>query len=70
MRVLLSKSEFLDELAEALRAADCVVRTVGDRSVDVAHPLAHDEEEARLEVAFFVRAWQASHPELAVHLVT
>jgi hypothetical protein len=34
----------------------------------VTHPLA-DETEARMELAFFLRAWQATRPDAEVELL-
>jgi hypothetical protein len=58
----------LAELREALVDADCSIAQVADDTLLVTHPLA-DEAEARMELAFFLRAWQAKRPDAEVELL-
>ena len=69
MRVRLSDPLHARELALALARGDCVVTPAGLDMLTIVHPFARDEEEARTEVLFFLRAWQAHHPEVSVQLV-
>jgi hypothetical protein len=63
-------SDALGELRQALAEADCSVTQVGEDTLLVTNPLAVDEAEARLELAFFLRAWQAKTPGAEVELLT
>jgi len=69
MRVRLSDPSHARELALALARGDCMVTPAGLDTLTVVHPFASDEEEARTELLFFLRAWQARHPEVSVQLV-
>ena len=40
----------------------------GTTSVTVEVPDALGEEQARLEVELYIKAWQASHPDVEAHL--
>ena len=51
-----------EELLEFLRRADCEARADGDEAVIVEVPGALGEEQARLEVDLYLKAWQASRP--------
>jgi hypothetical protein len=62
--------DVLGDLREALADADCSVTQVGEDTLLVTSPLAVDEDEARLELAFFLRAWQAKTPGAEVELLT
>lgn len=65
-RVALSESNLLGELAERLRENDCAVFQIGERALDVRHMSARDDDEARTELTFFVRAWRLAHPAVDV----
>jgi len=56
-----------EELLEFLRRANCEARADGDGAVIVEVADAADEQ-ARLEVDLYLKAWQASHPDVEVHL--
>jgi hypothetical protein len=66
--VRLSDAALADEFVGYLRRADCVA-DLGDVhvhaegiAVKVQVPEAYDEEQARLEVALYLRVWEAVHP--------
>ena len=61
--------EAQEELLEFLRRADCEARADGDGAVIVEVPGALGEEQARLEVDLYVKAWQASRPDVEAHLL-
>ena len=61
--------EAREELLEFLRRADCITRVDDDGSVVVEVPDAIGEEQARLEVELYIKAWQASHPDVEAHLI-
>ncbi len=59
-----------EELLEFLRRADCEARADGDGAVVVEVPDAIAEDQARLEVDLYLKAWQASHPaDFEAHLL-
>jgi hypothetical protein len=58
-----------EELLEFLRRVDCEARADGDAAVIVEVPDAIGEEQARLEVDLYLKAWQASHPDVEAHLL-
>ncbi|MEP6910430.1 MAG: hypothetical protein ABI896_08375 [Actinomycetota bacterium] len=60
--------EAREELLEFLRRADCEARADGDGAVIVEVPDA-GEDQARLEVDLYLKAWQASHPDVEAHLL-
>jgi hypothetical protein len=66
MRIRISDSAYLDELADDLLHGDCVATPVAVDALDVVHPYASDRREALTELRFFVRAWQARRP--GVHI--
>lgn len=68
MFVRLSDAALADKFVGFLRRADCVanlgdVRAHGEGiGVKVEVPNAYDEEQARMEVALYLRVWEAVHP--------
>jgi len=66
MRVRIRDSVGLDLLVEDLRRTGCVPATVDEETVHVIHPNARDAKEAVTELSFFLRAWQARHPEVVL----
>jgi hypothetical protein len=68
VRVRLSDPGLAEEFLGFLRRADCIA-DLGDVeahaegiAVGVQVPAAYDEEQARLEVALYLRVWEAVHP--------
>jgi hypothetical protein len=61
--------DVLHELRQALADADCSVAQDGEDTLLVTHPLAFDEAEARIELAFFLEAWRATRPDVEVELL-
>ena len=61
--------EAREELLEFLRRANCITRVEDDGSVTVEVPDAVGEDQARLEVELYVKAWQASHPDVEAHVI-
>lgn len=57
----LDRPDLMDDLVASLRRNGCSVRRIGSRSCAVEHELADDDTEARVEVGFFLRAWQTRH---------
>ena len=69
MRIHLSDVSYVQDLILALLRGDCLVTPTGLDTLAVIHPSAGDESEARTELLFFLRAWQARHPEVDVQLL-
>ena len=68
MKIRVNNPHVTDELRSALEAVDCVAARTADDTLEVEIPWIEadaDERQAHLELAFFVRAWQASYPGLA-----
>jgi hypothetical protein len=57
-------------LLEFLRRADCDAQPEGESTVIVEVPDALGDEQARLEVDLYIKAWQASHPDVDAHLLS
>jgi hypothetical protein len=68
MKVHLNDSAYLEELVNDLARGGCVPRTVDGATLEVVHPDASTPHEARTELTFFLRAWQARHPQVDVSL--
>jgi hypothetical protein len=61
LTVHLNCPDLVDELVAAFRKSGCAARRVGLSVCSVEHTEALDDDEARVEVTFFLRAWQAGH---------
>ena len=59
--VHLDRPELLEDLIASFRRGGCPARRTGPGSCSVEHASAVDEREARIELAFFLRAWRARH---------
>jgi hypothetical protein len=70
MNVHLSDASYLNQLVEDLLRGGCVSRTLDEETLEVVHPDAETAEEARTELAFFLRAWQSGHPDVAVWIAS
>jgi hypothetical protein len=57
------------ELLESLDKGNCSAVPLPDGTFEVVHRQASTDREARLELAFFVRAWQAKYPFAATELI-
>lgn len=60
------RPEAREDLLQFLRRADCEVEAEDDSTVLVNVPAALGEEQARMEVDLYLKAWQASHPDVEV----
>jgi hypothetical protein len=69
MRIRLSDPFHVDELDASLREAEVVSVRADDSTLVVLHALALDENEAEIELTFFVKAWCARRPELQFELL-
>jgi hypothetical protein len=68
VHVRLSDPTLADTFVAFLRRSDCVADLgdvephAGGIAVAVEVPHAYDQEQARLEVALYLRVWEALHP--------
>jgi hypothetical protein len=69
MRVHVSDSASLPRLVDDLLRGGCVPSAVDEETVEVIQPYAEDAREARTELVFFLRAWQARHPDVELTLI-
>jgi hypothetical protein len=75
MVVRLSDPSLTEKFLRYLRRADCVA-DLGDVeayaegiAVQVEVPAAYDEDQARMEVALYLRVWEAVHPGSGAELL-
>jgi hypothetical protein len=67
--IRVSRPEVILELVEHLRSGGLRAVRVGSEACLVSDVRATEERRARIELSFFLRAWQATHPGLDVSLV-
>jgi hypothetical protein len=71
MRLVVSDPAAVPDLVAALRRGDCVAEGSAD-GIEVAFPWVAslaDASQAIVELAFFARTWELSHPGLSVALL-
>ncbi len=68
MKIRLSHPALAHDLREFLRRAECDAREEGEGMLTVYVPDAYGDEQARLELDLYLKAWQASHPDVEVDL--
>jgi hypothetical protein len=75
MHVRLTDPDLAEEFLVFLRRADCIA-DVGDVeahadgiAVEVEVPEAYDDVQARMEVALYLRVWEAVHPGSGAELL-
>lgn len=66
MKVSVNDPAGLDLLVDDLLRSGCVPARMDEETVEVIHPDAASAREALTELAFFLRAWQLRHPEVAL----
>ena len=69
IQIRLNDSAALEELCATLAASDYSTARVDDATLLVTHPLSIDAEEARVELAFYLKAWAITHPGLEAKLI-
>jgi hypothetical protein len=69
LRIQVNDTNLLDDLRDALGDAECSTAQLSGNTLLVTHPLAVDEAEAKLELEFFLRAWQARRPGAEAELL-
>jgi hypothetical protein len=68
MRIRISDPDQLEDLRCALRDASVVSPQTELDTLVVLDPFSSNEDESRVEITFFVRAWLADRPNLDVDL--
>jgi hypothetical protein len=61
--------EAVEDLLEFLRRANCKAEVAPDGSVIVEVPDAFGDEQARMELELYLKAWQVSHPDIESHVL-
>ena len=56
------------DLIDALDDASCLIVRRDEDTVDVLVPTRHDDEQARMELTFFLSAWALDHPRAGVRV--
>jgi hypothetical protein len=69
IRIRLTEPRLWWDLLQSLGEGGCSAVQLEDGTVEITHSEASDQREARLELMFFVRAWQTKYPHVAVELV-
>jgi hypothetical protein len=64
--VEITQADLLPDLIFGLKRSGCVADRLAPSACRVRDVGAASREEARLELAFFVRAWQLGHPGVEV----
>ncbi len=63
VKIHISDPVVIEELADALAASECTAKQTTRHTLHVEVPWADEEsEQARMELQFFVRAWEARRP--------
>jgi hypothetical protein len=68
MRIRISDPAQLEDLRCALREGGVASTRIEPDTLTVLDPFSSDEDESRVEIMFFVRAWLADRPNLEVDL--
>jgi hypothetical protein len=69
-RIRIADPALRPDLLASLDEGNCSAVQLADGTLEVVHRQASTHYEARLELAFFVRAWQARHPEAVAELIS
>lgn len=69
MLIRLSDPAHLGDLVSYLQAAECLAEQAGSDLIRVSVPRALDERQARREVALYLAAWRAMHPDVEAELL-
>lgn len=69
LRIRLTDPTLWWDLLQLLREGECSAVRLDERTVEVTHRRAADDREARIELAFFIRAWLAKYPHVTAEFV-
>jgi hypothetical protein len=67
VRVAISDPCLLARLTDSLEGHACTVRALSDRAFEITSVGGRTVDETRLDLQFFLRAWQGANP--GVHLL-
>jgi len=70
LTVHVTPAELVDDLVGWFRRSGCTAERTGPWTCAVEHAEAVDEQEARVEVTFFLRAWGARHDRAQASLAS
>ena len=68
-RIRLGDPRLHRELLASLEDGNCSAVQLPDGTLEVLHRQANTPREARIELTFFVRAWQTKHPDAVAELL-
>ena len=69
LRIQINPSTLVDDLQAALAHAGCATARAGETTLLVSDPLEADDAQTKPELAFFLKAWEASRPGAEIELV-
>jgi hypothetical protein len=69
IQIRLNDPAALEELRETLAASDYSTARIDAATLLVTHPLSIDEDEARVELAFYLKAWAITHPGVEAEVI-
>jgi hypothetical protein len=69
LRIRITNPALWWDLLQSLATGGCSAVRLPDGTVEVTHHSAADDREARVELAFFVRAWQTKHPDVTAEVI-
>jgi len=61
--------EAVDDLLVFLRQANCKAEVAPDGSVVIEVPEALGDEQERMELELYLKAWQVNHPDFESHVL-
>jgi hypothetical protein len=61
--------EAREELLRFLRRAECRAEAEDEQTLLVEVPASLGDEQARMEVDLYLKAWQAANPDVEAHLL-
>jgi len=69
IQIRLNDPAALEELRATLAASDYSTARIDAATLLVTRPLAIDEDDARVELAFYLKAWAITHPGVEAELI-
>jgi hypothetical protein len=69
IQIRLNDAAALEELRATLAASDYSTARVDAATLLITHPLSIDEDEARVALAFYLKAWAITHPGVEAELI-
>jgi hypothetical protein len=70
LTIHVNRAELVEDLVSSFRSSGYAAERTGPWSCAVVHEEAVDEQEARVEVTFFLRAWGARQDRAQASLAT